>query len=478
MSIEIKRAVRQRIWLKIAITGTSGSGKTWGGIDLAKGLVSDPTKILVLDTENESACSYAGSTDTEANWVFDHLPMHPPFTTAKYVAAIKEAVALGYEALIIDSVSHEWDAQGGILDQKSDLDARNGEKWGNWKAPKAAHADFKESLLQSPIHIIATMRSKQEYVLEKDERGKQVPKKLGLAPIQEKDSDYDFFLVFDIDRDSHLAIASKDRTNLFNNRSFKVSREIGKEIRAWRDSGAELAPTTTTAPATATNVTASPVATVDTRATNPEAQSAVQPVAQGSQPEPTPSPEWVELIAQLAAVTLASEMPEKSRQKLLDLWMAEDQSKPDELRKEIATIRSTIKVETMHESFTEQQQEALARKSPVSQAASDFVDSIDPDPCISPEQYEALNALLGAYEVNRDCFRSYCAAAGKLLPGKNGPTLARLKAEEFTKFRDKLQNKTKAGKTPNGKEETWSARTIRIINATPKTTFQPIAAAS
>ena len=117
-------------------------------------------------------------------------------------------------------------------------------------------------------------------------------------------------------------------------------------------------------------------------------------------------------------------------------------------------------------------------KAPVATSASSFVDSIDPDTDvanggITADQYEALGRLIAAYGIDRDALRSYCAKAGHLLAGANGPTLARMKAEEFTKLRDKLVNqKIAAGK------ETWSERTIRIINATPITAFQPIAAAS
>jgi hypothetical protein len=438
MAMQIKKAVRERVWLKIAAMGPAGAGKTYGTIGLAKGLA--PTgKVLLVDTENSSASYYADK------WDFDVVDMHAPFTSQKYMEVLQEAVRLGYEVIVIDSMSHEWAASGGVLDKKADFDRQKGERWGNWQDAKKPHALFKEEWLQAPIHVIATMRSKMEYVLETNEKGKQVPRKVGLAPIQDGDSEYEFGVAFEIDRDSHLATAAKDRTGLFDGRSFPLNETIGQELAAWLSSGAPMS-----SPAPSVSVAVS------------------QPVVQVIEPNSV----IVALMAELAAVTLQVRMPEKTRQALIDLWETDGLSDPDALRAEIATIRGTIPRETVSESFTASQRDALERKTPVSQAVSFFVDGIDPDPCIDAAQYEALGKMLQAYNVDRDCYRAYAAKAGHLLPCSNGPTLARLKTEEYTKTMDKLRSQKIAAKN-----ETWSARFVRIVNATPLTIFAPVVAA-
>jgi len=492
MAIQIKKAVRERIWLKVATMGPSGAGKTYGSIALAKGL-SPTGKVLVVDTENGSASYYADK------WDFDVVDMHAPFTSQKYMEVLQEAVRLGYEAIVFDSMSHEWAASGGVLDKKADFDRAKGEKWGNWQDAKKPHSLFKEAWLQAPIHVVATMRSKMEYVLELNEKGKQVPRKVGLAPIQDGDSEYEFGVAFEIDRDSHLATAAKDRTGLFDGRSFTLGEAIGRELLTWRESGAPLTPdpTPATPPATATHATATPAATAVTRATTPRAQSVAQPVAQGAKAPTSQAPavaarptqaqvtpatapsdlpaEWVAALVELAEVTLG--MPEKTRAALVAGFEAEGPAKLAELLAEIKAMREVMQPEptTAGEVFAQMPRPEGA---PVPQEVSDFVDDLDPrlDPengGISGVQYEALNKFIGAYGLNRDALRAYMFKAGHLLPGKNGPTLARMKAEEFDKLRTKLTNNDRAAGV-----ETWSQRTVRIINTTPITPYQPIPAAS
>ena len=455
MPIEIRKAVRQRVWLKIGITGPSGSGKTFGAIPVALGLAPHG-KVCVIDTENESASLYADK------WNYDVIVLHAPFTTTKYSAALDAIIQGGYDVAVIDSLTHEWAASGGILDAKTSKDARGGNSFANWGEMKQLHDRFMERMLQSPIHVIATLRSKMDYVLESDEKGKQVPRKIGLAPISQSETEYEFSLLFDIDRNTHLAVASKDRTSLFEGRSLHLDEAIGKELRAWLDSGT---PITTTAPAisqpseppeakvdqvsthedkaiaapTGDNATvpvppAGTVAKVNARERKPAPSTPANPTSgdTGQAGAPEPPPEWVSTMVDLAEVS--KDMPAQTRAALIATWEAEGPEKLDELKKEIQTLR-----------------------------AVQFVDGMDRpnDGEITIEQYNALNTLIEAYHLNRDALRAYALKAGALLPGKNGPTLRRYKTDKFCELRDKIMDK----KTMLGKE-TRSARTIRIINST------------
>src|SRR6185369_8787071 len=171
---------------------------------------------------------------------YDVDVIKPPFTVEKYISGIREAEKLGYDLLIIDSLSHAWAGTGGILEF---VDARTesakGNKFAGWREATPKHNSLVDAMLQSPMHIIATMRSKTEYILVEDEKGKKVPKKVGMAPVQREGLDYEFTLVFDVDQERHIACSSKDRTELFDGFFGKLTEEHGSSISEWLESGEE-----------------------------------------------------------------------------------------------------------------------------------------------------------------------------------------------------------------------------------------------
>jgi len=222
------KAQRQRVFVKVAVTGPSGAGKTFSALKLAFGMGK---KVAFIDTENRSGSLYSHLGE------YDVQEIEAPFTVAKYVQAINEAAAAGYDVLVIDSLTHAWAGDGGLLAKKEALDARGGNQYTNWATITKEHEAFKASILQAPIHIIGTMRSKQEYVLQDDGRGKQKPVKVGMQAIQRDGLDYEFTTVFDIAQD-HSAIASKDRTGIFDGLTEKLSEKHGKQILEWLSGGA------------------------------------------------------------------------------------------------------------------------------------------------------------------------------------------------------------------------------------------------
>lgn len=224
--MSFKKATRTAAKLKIAITGPSGSGKTYSSLLLAKGMSS---RIAFIDTENHSASLYADRFD------FDELSLSPPFTVQKYIQSIQDAVKAGYEVLVIDSLTHAWAGEGGLLAQKEALDSRGGNSFTNWGTITKAHEQLKAAVLHSNIHIIATMRSKQDYILEQNDKGKSMPKKVGLAPVQREGMEYEYTTVFDIGMD-HQFIVSKDRTGLFDGVIEKISEKTGEQFLNWLNS--------------------------------------------------------------------------------------------------------------------------------------------------------------------------------------------------------------------------------------------------
>jgi hypothetical protein len=237
-----RKAEKRQVKLKLGIQGPSGSGKTWGALALAQNLWPE-AKVLVIDTENESASLYAD------NFNFDTIPLDPPFESMRYEACIDYAVDNGYDVLIMDSVTHQWDGEGGILRRKEEMDRRpNANSWANWALFTPEHTAFVEKIKQAPIHIIATMRTKQEWTLEKGDKGKTKPVKNGTQPIQRDGFDYEFTLVFDVQMD-HKAEIDKNRTGLFEGKIIDLADpKVAKAIKNWLESGKpiEVAPTAAT----------------------------------------------------------------------------------------------------------------------------------------------------------------------------------------------------------------------------------------
>jgi hypothetical protein len=225
-----RKAERTQARLKIALTGPSGSGKTFSGLLIAAGIGK---RIAVVDTENKSASLYAGMDKGPlAGLEFDILEIDAPYTIAKYLEAIETAEKSGYDVLIVDSISHAWAGEGGLLDKKTALDARGGNSYTNWATITPEQERFKARILQADMHVICTMRSKQDYVLELNDKGKSAPKKVGLAPIQRDGMEYEFTTVLDMAMD-HNCVASKDRTSLFDGQVFKPSKDTGARIMKW-----------------------------------------------------------------------------------------------------------------------------------------------------------------------------------------------------------------------------------------------------
>lgn len=233
MSILIRKAERKKAKLRLGIAAPSGAGKTFGALQIAFGLGG---KIGLIDTENGSGDLYAHLGD------YDIIQIQAPYTVDKYRAAIKAFEDAEYTTIIIDSLSHAWAGDGGLLDKQGKIadSGRSGNGYAAWRQVTPDHNALVEAMLQSPCHIIATMRSKIEYVLEEDDKGRKIPKKVGMAPVQRDGMEYEFTIMLDVDI-KHYATPSKDRTSLFDGQFFKLSPDIGKTLLDWLETGRDVA---------------------------------------------------------------------------------------------------------------------------------------------------------------------------------------------------------------------------------------------
>ena len=232
MALQIHKAQRRKAKLRLALLGPTGSGKTMSALYLAFGIGG---KVGVIDTENGSADLYADEGD------YDVITLEKPYTVASYRAAIQTFEDAGYDVIIIDSLSHAWAGSGGLLDKHGQLAKRTNDSFGAWREVTPDHNAFVEAMLTSPAHIIATMRVKTEYVLEKNAAGKNAPRKVGLQPVQRDGLEYEFTVVMDVDAE-HKASASKDRTKLFAGWYEEITPRTGKKLLEWLESGEAPAP--------------------------------------------------------------------------------------------------------------------------------------------------------------------------------------------------------------------------------------------
>lgn len=222
--MELKKSERSKAKIKMALQGPSGSGKTMSALLLAQGLTNGNLgKVAIIDTETGSSNLYShlGS--------YNVLNLDNPHSPERYIQAIDVCINAGMEVIILDSISHAWDY---LLDYHSSLP---GNSFTNWAKITPMQKAFVDKILQSNVHIIATMRVKQDYVLS-ERNGKMVPEKVGLKAIQRDEISYEFTIVFDIDS-KHYAVSSKDRSLLFEGKpQFIINSHTGKKILDWCNS--------------------------------------------------------------------------------------------------------------------------------------------------------------------------------------------------------------------------------------------------
>ncbi len=246
MSLTFKKATKEQSKLRLALCGTAGTGKTYSALAIAAELVPGG-RVALIDTERGSASLYA---DT---FTFDtlNLETHSPDT---YVDAIETAEREGYDVIVVDSLSHAWSGRDGALEQVNNAQKRSGS--GNsftaWRDITPKHNRLVDAIVACRTHIIATMRSKTEWVLEKDEKtGKNVPRRVGMEPIQRSGMEFEFTLVGDIDL-SHTLVVTKSRCSALADAVIeKPGAQVARVLREWLGTG--VAPVVAAPPPTRTS---------------------------------------------------------------------------------------------------------------------------------------------------------------------------------------------------------------------------------
>jgi hypothetical protein len=226
--MQLKKATRKQVKLRLGISAVSGGGKTYSALLLAHGLIGSWDKIAVIDTENGSASLYSHLGG------FNTIELQAPFTPERYIQAIKACEDAGMECIIVDSITHEWDGKGGLLEIHSQM---TGNSFTNWSSLTPRHQKFIDAILQSKCHVVTTVRRKTEYEMNKDGNGKTQVTKAGLKEITRDGFEYELTVNFNLD-ERHNCTTSKDRTGLFIDKPFfTITEETGKLIKDWCDTG-------------------------------------------------------------------------------------------------------------------------------------------------------------------------------------------------------------------------------------------------
>lgn len=242
--MQLRKAERRKAKIRIGFSSVSGGGKTASALLVAYGITGDWNKIAVIDTENESADLYSNHTLTNGVTIgqFQVLPLHAPFAPERYIEAIHTCEGdPDIEVIIIDSITHEWEGSGGIIQLTDEI---GGGFSSAWKQLTPRHEAFKQAILQSKCHVFTTVRRKQDYILVEDVnksgRTVQKPVKAGFKEITREGWEYELTLNLELEL-THTATASKDRTGLFMGRPpFIPSIETGEMIKHWCESGIDI----------------------------------------------------------------------------------------------------------------------------------------------------------------------------------------------------------------------------------------------
>ena len=232
MTFEIRKAQRQGARLLLQLSGVSGSGKTFTALQLAYGLAGqDADKVVLIDTENRRGSLYADCLPQP----FNILDFYAPFSPSRYVEAIEAASKAGAEVIVIDSVSHEWESEGGcewIANQT---------RFPDWKRAKAEHKRFMTYMLQCPAHIIACTRAREKV----DFSDPKNPRPLGVQPIQEKNFSYEStvsLMMWDQGKRQDVLKCPAELQAILGRATGYLSAADGLALRQWVDGGAKVDP--------------------------------------------------------------------------------------------------------------------------------------------------------------------------------------------------------------------------------------------
>lgn len=241
-------ATREQARARIALEGPEGSGKSYTSMVLATALGAG-ARFAVIDTERGSASKYARS-KSGSGFDFDVLALHS-FDPRDLPKALAAAAAAGYPVAVVDSLSHFWMGKGGMLELVDAVGKRSGGGggFGGWKEARPWERDMIDALLSYPGHVIVTMRTKTEWLID-DSGPKKKITKVGTKAEQREGIGYEFDIIGDLDQENTLVI-TKSRCPLLQGQVInRPGPDVAVTILEWLNDG-DVAPDATDLIATA-----------------------------------------------------------------------------------------------------------------------------------------------------------------------------------------------------------------------------------
>jgi hypothetical protein len=240
MTLQIRKATRTQARLRLGLIGPAGSGKTYTALKVAM-LLAQGKPVLVLDTEHGSAEKYADYNDAEVGKLSFDTITPDAFSPDVYIEAIRLAEQNGYAVLVLDSLSHAWMGKGGALElvDKAQARQKTQNSFTAWRDVTPLHNAMINAIVGARVHIIATLRSKMEYVQEKDANGKTIVRKVGLQPVQRDGLEYEFDVVGDLDQDNNLVIGKTRCPALTGGVFAKPGRAVAETLITWLSAGVQ-----------------------------------------------------------------------------------------------------------------------------------------------------------------------------------------------------------------------------------------------
>jgi hypothetical protein len=230
MTMGFQKATKAAAKLRLGLIGPAGSGKTMTALRIAAGLGG---RVAVIDTERGSASLYSG----ERGLDFDVNELDS-YEVERFLEAIADAAKGGYSTLVIDSLSHAWAGKGGILEYVDKAGKRNqgGGNFGAWRDATPRHNALVDAILGAPLHVICTLRSKVEYVVE-NVGGRNQVRKVGLQPVQRDGLEYEFTVVGDVTQDHDLVVTKTRAAFLKDAVIREAGEDLGRQLAAWLNNG-------------------------------------------------------------------------------------------------------------------------------------------------------------------------------------------------------------------------------------------------
>lgn len=230
-AFKVVEAVREAVPALIALWGFSDSGKTYSALRLARGLAGQKGKIVLIDTENRRAKFYSG---LFGGW--SHIDLQPPFTPQRYTMALDAAIRAGADAVVMDSMSHVWEGQGGVLEQ---ADASTAKGLAKWKNPKMAYKRMTNAFFRAPVHIVFCVRAKEKFV-QQGQGASATIVSAGHAPICDSRFIYEMTVAAHMESGTHFPLdpvkAPAEVAHAIKPGQF-ITEESGQIIASWLAGG-------------------------------------------------------------------------------------------------------------------------------------------------------------------------------------------------------------------------------------------------